>query len=114
MQDALNAIKQKMAIAHAPGLRDGWKGDSEVSTLAWLILRTRLLTFNGKPNPDYTGATYEPAPQGGGGLPAAVRCGGRSPQPIKRAAQPDIAKLPHGQPFIIPSGLNQGKIGYAQ
>ena len=34
VQDALNAIKQKMAVAHAPGLRDGWKADSQ--PVRWL------------------------------------------------------------------------------
>jgi hypothetical protein len=45
----------------------------------------------------------------------------KQPPPAKTAGQPatitgpaDIAKLPKGAPFIIPSGPNQGKIGYAQ
>ena len=36
------------------------------------------------------------------------------PQPATISGPGDIAKLPRGQPFIIPSGPNQGKIGYAQ
>ena len=47
-------------------------------------------------------ASSPPKAQGGGG------------QPVQISGPSDIAKLPHGQPFIIPSGPNQGKIGYAQ
>jgi hypothetical protein len=43
------------------------------------------------------------------------------PQPGRQQGAPatvsspeDVAKLPHGTPFIIPSGPNQGKTGYAQ
>ena len=101
VQDALNAIKQKMAVAHAQVYATAGKQiPNQYAGLADSAYTSP--TLNGKPNPYYTGATYEPAPQGGGG------------QPVQISGPSDIAKLPHGQPFIIPSGPNQGKIGYAQ
>ena len=101
VQDALNAIKQKMAVAHAQVYATAGKQiPNQYAGLA--DPRYTSPTLNGKPNPYFTGATYEPAPQGGGG------------QPVQISGPSDIAKLSHGQPFIIPSGPNQGKIGYAQ
>jgi hypothetical protein len=69
---------------------------------------------DGKPNVDQSylpgGTLYEgrggqwvnnPPPKQGGG-------------PVAISGPADIAKLPRGTPFVIPSGPNQGKIGYAQ
>ena len=47
-------------------------------------------------------ASNPPPKQGGGG------------QPVQIGGPDDIAKLARGTPFVIPSGPNQGKIGYAQ
>ena len=66
--------------------------------------------------------TYRPggplAARGGSWLsnppPKAQGQGQPSSQPVAITGPTDIAKLPHGQPFIIPSGPNQGRIGYAQ
>ena len=47
-------------------------------------------------------ASSPPPKQGGGG------------QPVQISGPGDITKLARGTPFVIPSGPNQGKIGYAQ
>ena len=112
VQDALNAIKQKMAVAHAQVYATAGKQiPNQYAGLADSAYTSP--TLNGKPNPYYTGATYEPAPQGGGGQQPSGQQGAGA-QPATISGPSDIAKLPHGQPFIIPSGPNQGKIGYAQ
>ena len=71
VQDALNAIKQKMAVAHAQVYATAGKQiPNQYAGLADPTFTSP--TLNGKPNPYYTGATYEPAPKGGaagGGAP---------------------------------------------
>lgn len=99
---ALQSIKQKMAVAHAQVYATAGKEiPNQYAGLADPAYTSP--TLHGAPNPYYTGATYEPAPSGGGG-------GG----PVQITGPGDIAKLARGTPFVIPSGPNQGKIGYAQ
>lgn len=63
-----------------------------------------------KSSPYYSGATVakDAPPPGSQGSATA----GSGPTVIR--GPEDIAKLPHGAPFIIPSGPNKGKTGYAQ
>ena len=92
VQRALDDIAHRTAVAHAqiyatagkeiPGQYAGLADPSFTSP-----------TIDGKPNPHYTGATYEAT---------------------KINSPGDIAKLAKGTPFIIPSGPNAGKTGYAQ
>jgi hypothetical protein len=69
VQQALQAIKQKMAIAHAQVYATAGKQiPNQYSGLADPAYTSP--TLHGAPNPYYTGATYEPAPSsstGGGG-----------------------------------------------
>ena len=64
VQKALEAIKQKMAVAHAQVYATAGKQiPNQYAGLADPTFTSP--TLNGKPNPYFTGATYEPAPQGG-------------------------------------------------
>ena len=74
---------------------------------------------DGKPRVNQTYLPGGPLYAGNGGAwasqpPPRQQSQGAGAQPATISGPGDIAKLPHGQPFIIPSGPNQGKIGYAQ
>lgn len=60
-----------------------------------------------------------PAPAANAPAPDAIAAGAPpaaapSPQPAMVKTLADVKTLPHGAPFIIPSGPSAGKIGYAQ
>jgi hypothetical protein len=108
VQRALEAIKQKMAVAHAQVYATAGKEiPYQYAGLADSAYTSKTLD-NGQPNPYYTGATYAPPPKAGG------EGQGPAGTSVTITGPDDIAKLPKGTPFIIPSGPNQGKTGYAQ
>lgn len=107
VQQALQSIQQRLSALHANVYAAAGKEiPNQYSGMADPSY-TSQTNQDGTPNPYFTGATYEKPPtqtaQGGGGG-----------QPVQISGPGDIAKLPRGTPFIIPSGPNQGKIGYAQ
>ena len=71
--------------------------------------------YGDKSSPYYTGAhPVEGAPAFGTAGSAAIPGTATASAPTTIKGPEDIAKLPHGTPFVIPDGPNKGKTGYAQ
>ena len=71
--------------------------------------------YGDKSSPYYTGAhPVEGAPAFGTAGTGAVPNTATASAPVSIKGPEDIAKLPHGTPFVIPDGPNKGKTGYAQ
>ena len=71
--------------------------------------------YGDKSSPYYTGAhPVEGAPAFGTAGTGALPNTATASAPVSIKGPEDIAKLPHGTPFVIPDGPNKGKTGYAQ
>jgi hypothetical protein len=106
---ALNDLQDRTHKAMANAYGAAGNLDAIPDNLKWDQNGQPLVDQTFRPGGQFAGAggawLNNPPPKQGQGQPG-------SPATIQSPG--DIAKLAKGTPFVIPSGPNQGKIGYAQ